>query len=94
MNSIRNTATGLLVVAYGDLKERATIDCAYLNKTELRYGRPAIFEVTTETTSQPRPPAPVVEESAGPQWPASFIARSTASPGNRNDVTRSMFSMN
>ena len=79
MNSIRNTATGLLVVAYGDLKDRAAIDCAYMNKTELKYGRPAIFEVATDTAPQPMPAAPAfggLKDEVAPLT-AEVAARST-----------------
>ncbi|QSI31488.1 hypothetical protein GNX71_18650 [Variovorax sp. RKNM96] len=45
-HAIRNTATTQLIATYGLLKDRAAADCAYMNETELKYGRAAIFETT------------------------------------------------
>lgn len=45
--AIYNSATNSETATYGDLKERADIDCKYMNETELKYARPAIYSVTT-----------------------------------------------
>ncbi|MET3916870.1 hypothetical protein ABID97_003652 [Variovorax sp. OAS795] len=45
MIAIHNTATGKDFATYGDLKERAEADCKYMNETELKFGRPAIYAV-------------------------------------------------
>lgn len=45
MIAIRNTLTGNLFATYGTHRDIAEQDCAYMNRTEIKYGRPAIFVV-------------------------------------------------
>lgn len=62
MNTIRNTSTGADFATYGDLKERAEADCKYMNETEVKFGRPPIFEVITTASAKP---ARAVENDEG-----------------------------